>query len=74
MVSTVDPRFATVNLTSVSGDSTALVGKPGSQWKVLSFGGSIKACEAKRPPVGFRNMTMAAYRKMLQDFNCSYNP
>jgi hypothetical protein len=41
---------------------------------VLSFGGSIKACEAKRPPVGFRNMTMAAYRKMLQDFNCSYNP
>jgi hypothetical protein len=75
VVSTVDSHFATASLTCVCGNSSALVGKSGSRWSVLSFGSSSDYCKAKKvPPPYNTRMTFSQYRKMLQDLNCSYAP
>lgn len=41
-VSTVDPHFAAAKLTSVSGNSTALLKGSGTSWKVIGFGPAQK--------------------------------
>lgn len=47
-ISTVDPHFAGAKLTSVSGDSTALLKGSGTSWKVIGFSPSQKCSLAPR--------------------------